>query len=94
MRFRRHTSAGVSLPSLLPSQRLLRDGGILLLVFAVGYAISAIWISPTSMLAGGDHPIPRVIGLPEAEARARLTDQGFRAESMASETARRRRAGS
>lgn len=78
MRFRRHTSAGASLPSLVPSQRLLRDGGLVLLVFVVGYAISALWISPTSVLGGSDHPVPRVIGLPEAEARARLTDQGFR----------------
>ncbi|HEY8257515.1 MAG TPA: PASTA domain-containing protein [Gemmatimonadales bacterium] len=79
MRFRRHTSTGVSLPSLVPSHRLLRDGGLLLLTFAVGYAISALWISPTSLLGGGDHPVPGVIGLPVSEAQTRLTDQGFRA---------------
>ena len=77
MRARRHTATGISFPNLTPSTRLLRDAGLVLLTFAVGYAISALWVSPSSVL-GGDHPIPRVIGLPEAEARARLEKQGFR----------------
>jgi beta-lactam-binding protein with PASTA domain len=79
MRFRRHTSgSGVSLPSLVPSHRLLRDGGLLLLVFGIGYAISALWISPGPVLGGSDHPVPRVIGMPEAEARTSITNKGFR----------------
>ncbi len=77
MRTRRHISGGFSLPSVRVSRRLLRDGGLVLLTFAVGYGISALWVSPSSVL-GDDHPIPRVLGLPEAEARARLTDVGFR----------------
>lgn len=77
MRTRRHTAGGLSLPSMLPSRRLLRDGGLVLLTFAAGYAISALWVSPSSVL-GGDHPTPRVLGLLETEARKRLTDQGFR----------------
>lgn len=77
MRTRRHTSAGFSFPSALPSRRLFRDGGLVLLTFAVGYAISALWVSPTSVL-GDDHPTPRVLGLAEAEARSKLTEKGFR----------------
>ena len=77
MRPRRHTAPGFSLPSALPSNRLLRDGVLVLVTFAVGYAISALWISPSSVL-GSDHPVPRVLGLMDAEARKKLTDQGFR----------------
>jgi serine/threonine-protein kinase len=74
---RRHTGTGWSFPADARLRRLLRDGGLVLLTFAVGYAISALWISPSSVL-GDDHPIPRVLGLPEAVARSRLTDLGFR----------------
>jgi beta-lactam-binding protein with PASTA domain len=77
MRTRRHTTSGISLPSLMPSNRLIRDAGLVLLTFAVGYAISALWVSPTSILSG-DHAIPRVLGLAEPEARTKLTGQGFR----------------
>jgi beta-lactam-binding protein with PASTA domain len=56
---------------------LIRDAGLVLLTFAVGYGISALWVSPSSMF-GGDHPIPRVLGLPEAQARTKLTGLGFR----------------
>lgn len=76
MRIRRHAAPGLSFPSVLPSSRLLRDGGLVLLTFAAGYAIAALWISPSSVL-GGDHPTPRVLGLVEAEARKKLTEQGF-----------------
>lgn len=80
MRTRRHMGGGISfpaLPALTPSGRLVRDAGLVLLTFAVGYGISAFWVSPGSMLTP-DHPIPRVLGLPEAEARTRLVRQGFR----------------
>jgi beta-lactam-binding protein with PASTA domain len=77
MRIRRHTEGGFSFPSALPSSRFLRDGVLVLLTFAVGYAISALWISPSSVL-GSNHPIPRVLGLVDAEARKKLTEQGFR----------------
>jgi beta-lactam-binding protein with PASTA domain len=85
MRARRHTAEGFSFPTLTPSRRLLRDAGLVLLTFAVGYGVSALWVSPTSML-GDDHPIPRVLGLPVAEARTRLTDQGFRVRLEAERT--------
>ena len=56
---------------------MIRDAGLVLLTFAIGYAISALWISPTPMLSG-NHVVPRVLGLSEAEARKKLTAQGFR----------------
>src|SRR5262249_33824308 len=80
MRTRRHMGGGISLPSLpslTPSGRFIRDAGIVLLTFAVGYGISALWISPTSILSG-DHAIPRVLGLLEPDARTKLVAQGFR----------------
>lgn len=77
MRMRRHTAPGFSLPAGTLWRRLLRDGGLVLLTFAVGYAISALWLSPSSVL-GEDHPVPRVLGLPEAQARDKLTELGFR----------------
>ena len=49
-----------------------------MLACAVGYAISVLWVSPSSVL-GGEHAIPRVLGLPESEARGKLTAVGFRA---------------
>jgi beta-lactam-binding protein with PASTA domain len=77
MRARRHISTGISFPSLTPSNRMIRDAGLVLLTFAIGYAVSALWISPTPMLSD-NHAIPRVLGLSEPEARKKLTDQGFR----------------
>lgn len=78
MRARRHTGTGLNLPSAVAWPRVLRDLGIVLLTFAVGYGISALWVSPSSLL-GDDHPVPRVLGLPEAAARGKLTELGFRA---------------
>jgi eukaryotic-like serine/threonine-protein kinase len=75
MRTRRHTSSGFSLPAAMPWQRVLRDGSLVLLTFAVGYAL---WVAPTSVL-GDAHAVPRVIGLSEEEARSKLTETGFRA---------------
>ena len=70
MRMRRHTTPGFSLPAGTRWRRVLRDGGLVLLTFAVGYAISVLWLSPSAVL-GEDHPVPRVLGLPAATARAR-----------------------
>jgi serine/threonine-protein kinase len=43
----------------------------------VGYAVSAYWVSPEAVFAD-EHAVPRVLELPEADARERLTDLGFR----------------
>jgi eukaryotic-like serine/threonine-protein kinase len=78
VRARRHTASRLAFPGAFPWPRVLRDGTLVLLTFAAGYAISALWVSPTSLL-GSDHPVPRVLGLPEEEARGKLTASGFRA---------------
>ncbi len=77
MRTRRHTGPALSFGPGTPSRRFLRDLGLVALTFVVGYGVSALWISPGS-LVGTDHPIPRVLGLPEAAARAKLAGIGFR----------------
>jgi eukaryotic-like serine/threonine-protein kinase len=77
MRTRRHTGPAFSFVPGTPSRRLLRDLGLVALTFVAGYGVSALWISPGS-LTSTDHAVPRVLGLPEAAARARLTGLGFR----------------
>ncbi|HEX3235377.1 MAG TPA: PASTA domain-containing protein [Gemmatimonadales bacterium] len=77
MRTRRHTGPAFSFGPGTPLRRFLRDLGLVTLTFVVGYGVSALWISPGSVI-GTDHPIPRVLGLPEAAARAKLAGLGFR----------------
>ena len=64
-------------PQADPWRRLARDLGIVALVGLVGYGISAYWVSPGAVFAS-EHAVPRVLELPEAEARERLTGLGFR----------------
>ena len=92
MRIRRHTGSGFGLgaggdadpaaepgspPRGDPWRRFGRDLGIVALVALVGYGISAYWVSPGAVFAS-EHAVPRVLELPEAEARERLTGLGFR----------------
>jgi beta-lactam-binding protein with PASTA domain len=51
--------------------------GLILATFILGYGISALWLSPGSMFSK-DHALPRVLGMPEAKARQKLTELGFR----------------
>ena len=60
-----------------PWRRFARDLGIVAAVAAVGYGISGYWISPGALLAS-EHAVPRVLELPAADARERLTALGFR----------------
>ena len=76
MRARRHTSSGPMLESAV-WRAFLRDIGLIALTFAVGYGISVFWLSPGSVFTK-DHALPRVLELPEAEARRTLTQLGFR----------------
>jgi beta-lactam-binding protein with PASTA domain len=90
MRIRRHTRSGFGMggPEAEPEaeasppqgdawRRLARDLGIVALVGLVGYVISAYWISPGAVFAD-EQAVPRVLEMPEAAARERLTDLGFR----------------
>ena len=77
MRARRHVTSGVPLFQSGPGRAFLRDMGLVLATFIIGYGISALWLSPGSMFSK-DHSLPRVLELPEAKARQQLTELGFR----------------
>ena len=77
MRTRRHTSSPFGFLQEPHWRRALRDFGLVLATFVVGYAASAWWLTPGSVLAA-DPTVPRVLELPEDEARAQLTELGFR----------------
>ena len=77
MRARRHITSGVPLFQSAPWRGFLRDIGLILATFIVGYGISALWLSPGSVFSK-DHSLPRVLELPETQARQKLTELGFR----------------
>jgi beta-lactam-binding protein with PASTA domain len=77
MRARRHVAPRVPLLQSGPWRAFLRDMGLILATFVVGYGISAFWLSPGSVFSK-DHSLPRVLEMPEARAREQLTELGFR----------------
>jgi beta-lactam-binding protein with PASTA domain len=77
MRTRRHTGPAFSFAAGTPARGFLRDLGLVALTFVVGYGVSALWISPGSLVSS-DHAVPRVLGLPEATARTKLAGLSFR----------------
>jgi beta-lactam-binding protein with PASTA domain len=77
LRARRHLSSGIPLFQSPAWRGFLRDMGLILGTFIVGYGISTIWLSPGSMFSK-DHSLPRVLELPEAKAKQQLTELGFR----------------
>jgi beta-lactam-binding protein with PASTA domain len=77
MRARRHLPSSGPLFQSGPWRAFLRDLGLILATFILGYGISALWLTPGSMFSK-DHPLPRVLEMPEAKARQKLTELGFR----------------
>lgn len=77
MRARRHVSSGVPLFQSAPWRGFLRDIGLIVATFVIGYGISAFWLTPGSIFSK-DHSLPRVLELPETKARQKLTELGFR----------------
>ena len=77
MRARRHVTSGVPLFQSAPWRGFLRDMGLILATFIIGYGISAFWLTPGSIFSK-DHSLPRVLELPEPKARQKLTELGFR----------------
>lgn len=77
MRARRHVTSGGPLFKSAPWRAFLRDMGLIAGTFILGYGISALWLSPGSIFTK-DHSLPRVLELPEAKARQKLTELGFR----------------
>jgi serine/threonine-protein kinase len=51
--------------------------GLIAATFILGYGVSSLWLSPGSIFTK-DHSLPRVLEMPEAKARQRLTELGFR----------------
>lgn len=77
MRARRHVTSGGPLFQSAAWRAFLRDMGLIAATFILGYAISALWWSPGSVFTK-DHSLPRVLEMPEAKARQKLTELGFR----------------
>jgi beta-lactam-binding protein with PASTA domain len=77
MRARRHFPSSGPLFQSGPWRGFLRDLGLILATFILGYGISALWLTPGSMFSK-DHALPRVLEMPEAKARQKLTELGFR----------------
>lgn len=51
--------------------------GLIALTFVIGYGVSALWLSPGGVFTK-DHSLPRVLELPESQARRKLSELGFR----------------
>ncbi|MGH7509618.1 MAG: PASTA domain-containing protein [Gemmatimonadales bacterium] len=77
MRARRHTTPSIPLFKSGPWRTFLRDMGLIVATFIIGYGVSALWLSPGTVFSK-DHSLPRLLELPEAQARRTLTDLGFR----------------
>lgn len=78
MRARRHVSpSGLDSLRSLAWGRFLRDVAIIAVVAGLGFALSSSWINPGPIL-GEDHAVPRVVELPEEEAKTALAEAGFR----------------
>ena len=69
---------GTGLGSLSPRmRRVLRDIGILLVVFAAGYSLAFVLLSPSSIVTS-DHVVPRVVDQPLEVARTELEKLNLR----------------
>jgi beta-lactam-binding protein with PASTA domain len=58
-------------------RRVLRDVGVLLLIFVVGFTGAFLWLSPGPLLAS-DHSTPDVVGMPGDQAEGLLRQAGFK----------------
>ena len=58
-------------------RRFVMDLGLIAVVALIGFGISSSWVNPGPIL-GSDHAVPRVVELPEAQAKDALSKAGFR----------------
>jgi beta-lactam-binding protein with PASTA domain len=77
LRVRRHVTSREPLLQSAAWRAFLRDLGLIAATFVLGYGLSALWLSRGSVFSS-DHSLPRVLELPEAQAKQKLTDLGFR----------------
>lgn len=85
MRFRRHTGpepsterSGPAFLETMRGRRTLKQAGIVIGAFALGYLFSVFFIYPTPLFSA-DKAVPRVLDEDGGEARTRLESQGFKA---------------
>jgi serine/threonine-protein kinase len=94
MQFRRHmpelknfkfplTLPGVSLPPI-ERRQVVRWALYLTGAFVLGYVVAALFIFPAPILAHR-RVVPRVLGLPYAEAQSQITTAGLRVENSGAE---------
>ena len=78
MRTRRHVApGGLARLRSVAWRRFAMDLGLIALVALAGFGVTSTWINPGPIL-DDDHAVPRVIEMPEAEAKQTLTEAGFR----------------
>jgi serine/threonine-protein kinase len=79
MQFRRPGGATPQLPYLrtIAGRRHVKQAGIVVLAFAVGYLITVFWLFPAPLFSS-QHSVPRVIDLGVTEARKKLEAAGLR----------------
>ena len=78
MRARRHVGpSGVEALKATAWRRFLLELTLIAVVAGLGFALSSSWISPGTLLTS-EHAVPRVLDLPEAEARTAIIALGFR----------------
>jgi serine/threonine-protein kinase len=63
--------------STIAGRRLLRQAGVVLGAFLIGYLITVLWLFPAPLFRS-EHAVPRVLDLGASEAREKLEAQGFR----------------
>jgi beta-lactam-binding protein with PASTA domain len=69
---------------MTPRGRLIRDAAFLALLFGGGYAVTLYWVAPDAIGTSEEaKALPRVVDLPEAEARERILKLGLRVRSEA-----------
>lgn len=79
MRARRHVApSGLQALRAVAWKRFLMDAGLILVVALIGFGVSSSWVNPGPLL-DGDHSVPRVVEMTEAEAKDALARAGFRA---------------
>jgi eukaryotic-like serine/threonine-protein kinase len=78
VRARRHVApSGLERLRSVAWGRFGMELGLIVVVALIGFGVSSSWVNPGPVL-GSDHAVPRVIEMPEAEAKAALTKAGFK----------------
>lgn len=79
MRGMRSSGAGAASGyfATIAGRRLLKQLGLVLAAFLLGYLVNVFWLFPAPLFSK-DHAVPRLLDLGATEARQKLEAQGFR----------------